>query len=342
MCQEESIITGLRAAGYSKKNALAVIGLSESSHYYRHHPRRRVTDPIPHHRRSGAKRISDQHRAAITALLTAGFEHGLSVRQIFYNHLDSREPLLASERMFYRLAADLRQREPKRTNDTRRPATVPTVTTTGPGQVFVWDVTWVKGPYLRQVYALHVIMDLYSRTIVGWTLQPREDKKIAAMLMEQTIRAEGVGKVQVVHSDNGSIMTSKDMSTMLARFDVQQSLIRPSVSNDNPHCESVNRTIKHHRLGLMVYESIAAAEKILSRVIEAYNTTDYHSGIANFIPTQVHDGSWERTAHARQATVGQYYAHHPERFNRPPRIKLPPKHVSINADRPDDQYLLVS
>lgn len=244
--------------------------------------------------------------------------------------------------MFYRIAAGLRKVEPTRTSSARRPASVPTVTTTGPGQVFVWDVTWVKGPYLRQLYALHVIMDLYSRKIVGWTLQPREDKKIAATLMEQTIRAEGHGKVKVVHSDNGSIMTSKDMAQMLTRYGVQQSLIRPSVSNDNPHCESVNHTIKHHRLGLAVYESIAQAEEILSRVVEAYNTTDYHCGIANFIPTQVHDGSWETTAQARQATVGQYYAQRPERFNRPPRIKLPPKHVSINADRPADEYLLIS
>lgn len=205
----------------------------------------------------------------------------------------------------------------------------------------MWDVTWVKGPYLRQVYALHVIMDLYSRKIVGWTLQPREDKKIAATLMEQNIQAEGHGTVKVVHSDNGAIMTSKDMAKMLTRFGVQQSLIRPSVSNDNPHCESVNRTIKHHRLGLAVYDCIAEAETLLSRVIEAYNTTDYHCGIANFIPAQVHDGSWEATARARRDTVGRYYAHHPQRFNRAPRIKLPPKRVSINADRPDDEYLLV-
>ena len=93
-------------------------------------------------------------------------------------------------------------------------------------------------------------------------------------------------------------MTSADMSKMLTRFGVQQSLIRPSVSNDNPHCESVNYTIKHHRLGLMVYESIALAEEILGQVIETYNTSDYHSGIANFIPAQVHDGSWEGTAYA--------------------------------------------
>lgn len=81
---------------------------------------------------------------------------------------------------------------------------------------------------------------------------------------------------------------------------------------------------------------------ILGQVIETYNTSDYHSGIANFIPAQVHDGSWEGTAYARQATVSRYYAQHPKRFNRPPRIKLPPKRVSINAGRPDDDYLLVS
>lgn len=341
MGQEEAIITRLRAAGYVKKKALAVVGLSESSHYYRHHPRPKVTDPIPHHRRCGAKRISTPHREAITALLSTGFEKGVSVRQIFYHHLDSGDPLLASERMFYRLAAQLRHTDPTPTTGARRPATVPTVTTTGPGQVFVWDVTWVKGPYLKQLYALHVIMDLYSRTIVGWTLQPREDKKIAARLMEQTILAEGHGRVKVVHSDNGSIMTSKDMAGMLARFGVEQSLIRPSVSNDNPHCESVNHTIKYHRLGLAVYQSIAEAEEILSQVIHAYNTTDYHGGIANFIPAQVYDGSWEATAQARRSTVGLYYAQHPERFHRPPRIKLPPKKVSINAARPDDEYLLV-
>ncbi|NII89127.1 hypothetical protein E9230_003097, partial [Corynebacterium glutamicum] len=92
---EEHLISCLRRSGYSKKNALAVLGLSESSYYYRHHPRPRVKNPIPHTKRSGAKRISDADRAQIAVLLSAGFEQGLSVRQIYYQHLDSGERLLA-------------------------------------------------------------------------------------------------------------------------------------------------------------------------------------------------------------------------------------------------------
>ncbi|AGN21012.1 Transposase-like protein [Corynebacterium glutamicum SCgG2] len=206
-----------------------------------------MKNPIPHTKRSGAKRISDADRAQIAVLLSAGFEQGLSVRQIYYQHLDSGERLLAGERMFYRIAQTLRDPVVKPARRTREPATVPTVTATGPGQVFVWDVTWVKGSHTRVLYALHVVMDLFSRKIVGWTLQSREDKNVAVMLIEETIKHEGLGRVEVVHSDNGSIMTSKDMARMLERYGVEQSLIRPGVSNDNPHCESVDHTIKHHR-----------------------------------------------------------------------------------------------
>lgn len=338
---EEHLISCLRRSGYSKKNALAVLGLSESSYYYRHHPRPRVKNPIPHTQRSGAKRISDADRAQIAVLLSAGFEQGLSVRQIYYQHLDSGERLLAGERMFYRIAQTLRDPVVKPARRTREPATVPTVTATGPGQVFVWDVTWVKGSHTRVLYALHVVMDLFSRKIVGWTLQSREDKNVAVMLIEETIKQEGLGRVEVVHSDNGSIMTSKDMARMLERYGVEQSLIRPGVSNDNPHCESVNHTIKHHRLGLEVYDSITDADESLGLVISAYNTTDYHSGIANFIPEQVFDGSWVSTAQQRRGVLRRYYAAHPERFHRSPRVKVPARKVSINASRVGDEYLLI-
>ncbi|ANE05334.1 integrase catalytic subunit [Corynebacterium crudilactis] len=316
------------------------MGLSESSYYYRHHPRPPVADPIPHTQRCGSKRISDKDREHIATLLRAGFDQGLSVRQIFYQHVDSGERLLAGERMFYRIAQSLRDPviRPRRH---REPATVPTVTATGPGQVFVWDVTWVKGPYVRALYALHVVMDLYSRKIVGWTLQPRENKNMAVMLMEQTIKQEGLGRVEVVHSDNGAIMTSKDMARMLDRYGVKQSLIRPGVSNDNPHCESVNHTIKHHRLGLEVYDSIEHAYTCLGSVISTYNTVDYHSGIANFVPEQVFDGSWVAAAKKRREVLGRYYAAHPERFHRPPRVKRPRRVVSINARRVDDEYFLI-
>lgn len=316
--------------------------MSESSYYYRHHPRPGVDNPTPHDKRCGAKRISDTDREKIAELLTAGFDHGLSVRQVYFAHLDSGEPLLASERMFYRMAHTLRDPVSPRKRSDREKVTVPTVTAAGPGQVFVWDVTWVKGVYINSLYALHIVMDLYSRKIVGWTLQPREDKKIAVELIESTITNEGLGHVEVVHSDNGSVMTSKDMAVMLNRFGVRQSLIRPGVSNDNPHCESVNRTIKHHRLGLEFYNSIAQAEQVLGEVVDAYNTTDYHSGIANFIPGQVFDGSWVETAQKRREVLRSYYEQHPERFYRVPRIKLPARKVSINAQRVADDYILIS
>lgn len=205
----------------------------------------------------------------------------------------------------------------------------------------MWDVTWVKGLLVKQVYALHVVMDLFSRKIVSWTLQPREMKDIAVQLIEGTIEREGHGRVEVVHSDNGSIMTSKDMARMLEHYGVRQSLIRPGVSNDNPHCESVNRTIKYHRFGLAVYSSIEEAVDALGRVIDAYNGTDYHSGVANFIPNQVHDGSWTKTAQSRRKTVAAYFQRFPERFNRPPRIKVPPRRVGINSVRPEKEYLLI-
>ncbi|WP_460486823.1 transposase, partial [Corynebacterium atrinae] len=252
--------------------------------------------------------------------------------EIYWRHVDDRrEPYLGSQSSFYRLARMMRAFTPvprARTRPARSP--VPQVTATGPGQVFVWDVTWILGSLVRQKWALYQVMDLYSRKIVGWTIQPGEDTVIATDLIEQCLVDQGIGTVKIVHSDNGSIMTSKAMTALLGRYNVTQSLIRPSVSNDNPQCESLHRTVKRHRLALEVYTDITQAYETIAAVIEAYNTTDHHSGIASFTPEEVFTGEWVATLEHRRRRKGVYYRDHRQRFHAPPKVWTVPHAVTIN------------
>lgn len=330
-------------------DALAVVGLAKSSHHNRHHPRpsKAQNNPTPHHLRSHW-RLSDDDREEIMQLIDQGRRNGKSITQIYREHLDNdNQRYLGSLRSFYRCEhhAIHTGRYPDRrivapTQRTQRTRTVPEVVATAPGQVIVWDITWIKGYYTTDKWPMYVFMDLYSRKVVGFTIQHAETGRDAADLLTEIltdINDQPVETVRIVHSDNGGPMTSKEIRGVLATYNITQSLSRPSVSNDNPHIESQHRTSKHHRLARMAElpKTIDDAYRVYTAVFNTYNTIDYHSGLGGYTPQSVWDGTWKHIAEKRHAKLKAYATQHPHRHTQTIHIPTPPKQTEINPPKPE-------
>ncbi|QTG75777.1 DDE-type integrase/transposase/recombinase [Trueperella pecoris] len=265
---------------------------------------------------------------------------------MYYRHFDDPDQeYLASERTFYRLARrlGLPPLSPARTVKGQHRAR-PEIAASMPGEVIVWDVTWVKGFYAGQKWPMYSFMDLYSRYIVGFTIQPHESGTIAADLFDQVVKANNLNlntaDITILHNDNGGPMTSERMKHTLGVHGISQSLIRPSVSNNNAHMESCHRVVKYHRFARdkRLPENIDEATDVFAQVSDVYNTCDYHSGIAYYTPNMVYNGAVNDVAQARGAKKEAHYRQHPNRYTRPPSIELPPSKVTINLAKPPRRY----
>jgi putative transposase len=239
---------------------------------------------------------------------------------------------LASVSTMYRL---LRQRG--ETGDRRRhashPARVkPELLATRPNQVYSWDITKLHGPAKWTYYYLYVLLDIYSRYVVGWMVAHQEAAALAERLLADTITAQGIDAGQLtVHADRGTSMTSKPVAMLLADLGVTRSHSRPHVSDDNPYSESQFKTLKHHPTFPDRFGCLQDARAFCQRFFGWYNHEHRHSGIALLTPADVHYGRADQVITARAAVLEGAYAAHPERFVRkPPQPPRLPEAVWIN------------
>jgi putative transposase len=239
---------------------------------------------------------------------------------------------LASVSTMYRL---LRQRG--ETGDRRRHATHPArvkpeLLATGPNQCWSWDLTKLAGPARWIWFYLYVILDIYSRYVVGWMVAHREAAALAERLLADTIVKQGVeAGTLTVHADRGTSMTSKPVAMLLADLGVTKSHGRPHVPDDNPYSESQFKTLKHHPSFPDRFGSIEDARSFCQRFLGWYNAEHRHSGIVLLTPADVHHGRAAQIITARAAVLDGAYAAHPERFVRkPPQPPRLPEQVWIN------------
>lgn len=284
---------------------------------------------MPQRDRHQPHALQADERGQVLGLLTAGRQIGLSVEQVHLRHLDAG-PVLASAATFHRLAATMGPPRPAPARPSPpRSTTTPQLEAVRPDQVYCWDITFLPGWLSRQHYALYSVIDLYSRMIVGFTVQPGEDRQIAAQLLAEAIDA-ATGPVQKVHSDNGAAMKSHKVARVLTDRGVERSLIRPGVSNDNAYIESWFGTVKYSRTYPGAFEDLDEAGQWITGWIENYNHHHRHTGIGGYTPASVHDGTWTEVARARQLRLDEHYQAHPGRYRRPPTVKTPPQRATIN------------
>jgi putative transposase len=206
----------------------------------------------------------------------------------------------------------------ERRDQASRPAHVkPELCATAPRRVWSWDITKLHGPHKWTYYYLYVIIDIYSRYVVGWMVADRESSELARLLLSETITKERVDPgTLTLHSDRGSSMTSKPVAFLLADLGVTKSHSRPHVSDDNPHIESFFKTTKYQPEFPATFTNIVEAREFVRIFIAWYNTQHRHSALALLTPSDVHHGRAQQRLEQRQRIMETAYATHPERFVR--------------------------
>jgi putative transposase len=304
----------------SVKRACALLGRPRASHYRSQQP------PVPAQRtprRAPPNALSKAERARIIEVLTGARFCDKSVAQTWATLLDEGV-YLASMSTMHRVLRACGQSRERRRQATHPARTRPELVAAQPGDVWSWDITKLRGPDRGIYFDLYVILDIYSRYVVGWTVAAREDAAIATAMIEQAISVHG--KPGSLHADRGTSMTSKPVAQLLVDLGVARSHSRPHVSNDNPFSEAQFKTLKYCPAFPDRFGSLADARAFCEQFFNYYNHQHRHSGIGLHTPASVHHGTAHQVRAQRAVTLDAAYAANPTRFRRRPS---PPKLPTI-------------
>jgi putative transposase len=242
------------------------------------------------------------------------------------------EQYLCSERTMSRILAE-RQPVRERRNQCRHPAyKTPELVATAPNQVWSWDITKLLGAQKWVYYHLYVLLDIFSRLVVGWLLAERESAELAKRLIAESYAKQGIVPGQVtLHADRGTAMTAKTMAQKLADLGISESHSRPRVSNDNPFSEAQFKTLKYRPEFPDRFDSYRHAESVSRELFDWYNNEHQHSSLAFLTPADVHYGRAANILAERQLVLEAAYAKTPERFVKgKPRVATLPDAIYIN------------
>ncbi|GCB50891.1 mobile element protein [Streptomyces sp. NL15-2K] len=229
----------------------------------------------------------------------------------------------------YRILREHGQAGERRRQATHPARAVPELVATAPCQVFTWDITKAAGPVKGIWYHAYVVIDIFSRYIVGHTVERAESAERAEELIRETIELGGI-MPETVHADRGTSMTSKKVSQLLIDLGVTRSHSRPKVSNDNPYSEAQFKTTKYMSDYPDRFDSLAHAREWFDAFTSYYNHEHRHSGIGWHTPASVHYGTAEEVRDQRAVTLAAAYTSHPERFGRRPTPPEIPRQAWIN------------
>jgi putative transposase len=241
---------------------------------------------------------------------------------------------LCSIRTMHRILAENGELKERR-NQLRHPQyKKPELLATGPNQVWTWDITKLLGPAKWTYFHLYVILDIFSRYVVGWMVAPRETAELAKRLIAETCDKQGIVAGDLtIHADRGTSMTSKPVALLLADLGVTKTHSRPHVSDDNPYSESQFKTLKYRPEFPERFGSIEDARAFCQGFFPWYNQEHHHSGIALLTPTMLHYGMAGEVIDRRQKVLDQAYARNPERFTHA-RPKHPPQPTAVWINSP--------
>ena len=324
--------------------ACAALSVARASFYRRQHPK----GVGPRRPRVVPRALLSEERTQVLARLNDDRFADRAPAQVYATLLDEGT-FLCSIPTMYRILREHRLVRDRR-NQRRHPSYhKPELLATGPRQVWSWDITKLLGPVKWTYFHLYVILDIFSRYVVGWMVAPRESAALAQRLIAETCATQGIGPGQLfIHADRGTSMTCKPVALLMAELGVTRSHSRPQVSNDNPFSEAQFKTLKYRPDFPARFGSLEDARIFCQGFFSWYNGEHRHSGIGLMTPTAVHDGRASMVRDARQRVLSAAYAAHPERFVRkPPQPPVlphavwinPPKEESASQDRVGDTIL---
>ena len=217
----------------------------------------------------------------------------------------------------------------------------PELLATGANQVWSWDISKLRGPAKWSYFYLYVVMDIYSRKIVGWSVYLQETGLLAEALISKAAEDEMIKPGQLtIHSDRGGPMRSKTLSELFSDLCISKSFSRPHVSNDNPYSESMFKTIKYMPSFPERFGSLQEARQFMRKFVRWYNEEHQHSGLEYYTPNDVHIGNHWAKKQKRDSVLAEAYLRNPNRFVRgTPSAKLAPDSVWINKPIVEEQAM---
>ncbi len=309
----------------------AALGISRASLLRR--VRRQLSGQpcLPKARPSPPRTLPAGPRQRVLDLLRSPRFADLAPAEIYATLLDEGIYHCSISTMYRILAENSEVRERRR--QLRHPVyTKPELLAKAPNQVWSWDITKLKGPAKWTYFYLYVILDIFSRRVVGWCIADAENAALFKELFDDTILKHDVPPGQLtLHADRGGPMKAKATAFLLADLGVTKSHSRPHVSNDNPFSESHFKTLKYQPTFPKFFGCIEDAKTFCRAFFAWYNQAHHHVGLGLMTPDQVHYGQAETIHAARQITLNTAFAAHPERFvKKPPTPPEKPTAVWIN------------
>lgn len=309
--------------------ACDALKLRRSTFYRSLEPARRDTPrPVP------ARKIDTQTRTKMLAQLHSERFVDKAPAEVHATLLDEGQ-YYCSIRTMYRILKEHKEVRERRAQRRHPVYEKPELQAIGPNQVWSWDITKIRTPVKWNLLYLYVIIDIFSRYVVGWMVAEKENAYLARRLILESCQNEDIRSDQlVIHSDRGAPMTAKTTAQLLADLGITKSHSRPRISNDNPFSESQFKTLKYRPDFPGIFDGLQDARQYLRGFFGWYNYEHHHSGIGMMTPLMMHNGGAHKIWQQRQKVYDQAYAKHPERFvNGPPR--LPPLPAAAWINKPE-------
>jgi transposase InsO family protein len=315
--------------------ACEAVGLPRGSYYRAQQPVALAALSPLRERSPSPRALTVDEKTMVRAVLNSERFQDQAPREVYATLLDE-ERYLCSWRTMYRILAENQEIRERRDQLQHPVYAKPELLATCPNQVWSWDITKLRGPALWTYYYLYVLLDVFSRYVVGWLIAERESEELAQELIRATCVKQGIRPGQLtLHADNGSAMIAKSVAQLLIDLDVVKSHSRPHVSDDNPYSEAQFKTLKYRpdypeRFGCLV-EARAWAHTFFIW----YNDDHHHTGLGLLTPVVVHSGKAETVLQKRQQVLDLAYAAHPGRFVKHPPVPAQlPVAVWINPPKP--------
>jgi putative transposase len=302
------------------------------SRLYRSRQPQAETRPRP----TPSRALSAAERVEVREVLNSEQYQDLAPRQIYASLLDEGR-YLCHWRTMYRILAE-HQEVKERRNQRRHPTYIkPELLATGPNQLWSWDITQLRGPDKWLYFYLYVIVDVFSRYVVGWLIAEQESADLAHLLIAESCTKQNIEQGQLtLHADNGKPMKAKVVTQLLVDLGINKSHSRPHVSDDNPFSEAHFKTLKYRPDYPDRFRDPTHARQWGQSVFSWYNQQHYHSALGLLTPASVHYGQADLIVVQRQQLLQTVYMLHPERFVKgQPVVPQPPQEVWINPPKPD-------
>jgi putative transposase len=316
--------------------ACQLTGRSKAT-YYRH-----LAGPVhgPHRPRPApSNALTPDERERVLSLLRGPRYRDLAVAQVWAMLLDEGV-YLCSQATMHRLLREAGENRDRRRQRTHPAKTKPHLVANGTCQVWSWDITKLPGPRRGEYFDCYVIIDIFSRYIVGWTVEAAENAEIAKTLIAGAVKRHDISPGQLtIHADRGTSMTSKTVAQLLEDLGITRTHSRPHVSDDNPYIEAHFKTLKYCPAWPGHFDTLDDARAWCEQFFDYYNHQHRHRALGLHTPASVHYDTATEIRAQRAITLTDAYRANPTRFARRP---TPPELPTVAWINNPDQALIQS